>query len=168
MDAGATFLVELSYTAPLCLVAGVAVVLAWWTRSRSAPLPPMVPNPPRGYAVGPPDRIAYASLVEGRFLPSVDLLGRRLARVVEERYHVQIDQRAGHYPDSIQLPEPLTITGLLDHLLSAYRAAERAESPTWINLGWPWLRRFRQRRAASEFTAVLREAQIAFPALEAA
>jgi len=167
MDATSTFLVELSYTVPLVVIGALAVLLAWWTRRRSAPLPAMVPTPPWGDAIGPPDRIAYASLVEGRFLPSVDLLGRRLARIVEERYHVPIDAHTNLYPEAIRLPPPLTLGGLLDHLLRAYRAAVRAEAPTWGNQWLPWLHRFRQRRAESEFTAVVREVAIAFPALEA-
>jgi len=167
MDPGSTLLVELTYTVPLFLVAGTLILLAWWSRSRAAPLPARTPSPPRGYGIDPADKIAYSSLAEGRYLPAIDLLGRRLALVVERRYHVHLDRTHGFYPEAIRLPPPLKLGDVLDHLLSAYRAAARAETTSWLNEQWTWLRRRRQQRAADEFTYVLAEVAAALPALEA-
>ncbi len=168
MNSEHAFLAELSYAIPLVVAIVLALLVAWWSRARTGKLPSMVPAPPPGHAVSSPDKSVYLSLSDGRFLLTIDLLGRRLARAVEGRYHVKLEEARALASLEVELPEPLTLSGVLDDLLGAYRTAAVAERPSWLNARWAWLRRRRHLRAASRFSIVLDEVKAALAALEAA
>ena len=168
MDASSTFLAELSYAIPLLIAIVLILLVAYWSRARSAALPSMNASRPPGYSVASVDKTAYLSLEEGRFLPTIDLLGRRLARSVEGRYHVRLEEARSLASVELELPSSLTLAGVLDDLLKAYRAAEAAETASWLNGHWPWLLRRRRARASTRFATVLREVSTALGTLEAA
>lgn len=168
MSSIALWLVELSYAIPFVLAVVLALVVTVWSRARTAKLPGTVPLPPPGQSIASPDKSVYLSLADGRLLLTLDLLGRRLARAVEGRYHVRLEEARDLASIEIQLPEPLTLAGVLDDLLRAYRTALAAERPSWLNARWPWLARRRHRRAARRFATVLEEVKVALGAIEVA
>ncbi len=162
-------LAELSYAVPLVIVAVATVAVAWWTQSRTRSLPRASASPRWATGLEPPEAGAYDALAQGRYIPTLNLLGRRLAIVLKERFDLDIGHRraldVGEL--TVPLPESLTIPRLVDDLLAAYRAAARAETPTWTNLQIPWLRHRREERARQEFSAIVEELALAFPILEA-
>jgi len=167
MDLGSTVLAELSYAVPLILALGVAVLVAWWTRSRSASLPPLAASPARDFSIGTADRIVYTSLADGRLLPTIDFLGRRLAQTVEAKLHVPIDRMRTLEAKTLVLESSLSLPAVLDDLLRAYRVAARAEAPGGLNARWPWLHRRRAARARDDFVHVVHEVSTALRSLEA-
>lgn len=166
MDLGSTVLAELSYAVPLLIAIGTALAIAWWTRSRVAPLPSLTASASPDFSIGAIDRTVYTSLASGRFLPTIDLLGRRLAQTVERKLHVPIDRMRSLPASALALPSSLSLPAVLDDLLRAYRVAARAEAPAGLNARWAWLRRQREARARDAFTHVVSEVSVALAHLE--
>ncbi len=164
----AEFVAELSYAVPLVLIAAATVGVAWWTQSRTRALPRATPMPRPWTGLEPPEAGALVALGQERYLPTLNLLGRRLAVVLKERLGLDIAERRGLAVGELTVPLPgtLTLPQLVDDLLAAYRAAARAETPTWWNEQVPWLHRRRVARAREEFAAIVGELAQALPALE--
>lgn len=159
---------ELSYAVPLVLVAATMVGVAYWTHARTRTLPKASATPRPSSGLEPPEAGAYLALTQGRYVPALNLLGRRLAIDLKEKFGLDIGERRGLDVGelTVPLPESLTIPQLVDDLLVAWRAAARAETPTWTNQQLPWILHRRQARAQEEFAAIVAELALAFPILE--
>jgi len=163
------FLTDPSFDLPLVLAVVLAVMVGWWVRARTAPLPSMVARPGHEWWNKRPDTVAYVALEQGRYFLALSALWLRLATVVHEHLHVGIDSRHDLDRASMEteLPPPLTLRRVVRSLSRAYGSAYRAELPSWLELRWPWLQRRAKRRAERDFDRAVHDVAEALPVLEA-
>jgi|SRR5580658_5353584 hypothetical protein len=164
------FLSDPTYGIPLLIAAVLTLAVSWWSLSRTATPPPLLPGVAPEFWRIQMDSRAYYTLERGEYLVAVDALGRRLGGVVDQKFHIKIGHRADLDAPSVDrvLPSPLTLRSLVSDLSRAYYSAYWAEEPGWLSGRWPWLHRRVQRRAARDFRRVTDEIARALPALEAA
>jgi hypothetical protein len=157
-----------TYGIPLLIAVGLTVSVAWWSRLRTAEIPPMSPTHAPEFWRIQLDSRAYFTLQRGQYLVAVDGLGRRLATVVREKFHLQIGNRSELDSPQVDrlLPRPLTLRALVEDLTKAYFSAFWAEDPGWVARRWEWWHRRQQRRAARDFARVTGELDLAFAVLE--
>jgi hypothetical protein len=162
-------LTDPTYGLPLVVAGAAAMAVTAWVLQRRFLPPPLTPYATRRAWMQRPDTAAYVGASQGRYLPTVELLGRRLAQVLYDRYQLRIDDPRGlrRHPELPSLPTVGTVSALVDELFRAFRAADLAEG---LNLGnsWAWLRHHRQLQAARAVARVAADVQAALPLLEAA
>ena len=165
----AALLSDPSYAIPLVLALVAAVGLGGWGWMRRSSPDVSVWRPTRGRAGLRPEAAAAVGLREGRYLPTIDLLGRRLGAALSERYHVRIDRpaelRALRYRSP--LPPGMTVAGVVHALVRAYRSAYVAEFAPRDATGPSWFQRRREARAGRDFARAVGALTITLKLLEA-
>ena len=161
-------LTDPTYGLPFAVGVVATMAVAWWAFGRRATPPPLVPYASRRPWMHRPDTAAYQGLERGHFTPAVELLGRRLAEVLYNRYELRLDDRRALLTDARipPLPGVVDLSALVDDLFQAFRSAQRAEMPN-VGNSWAWYRRYRQSVAARDFVRITTEMAGAIPVLEA-
>jgi hypothetical protein len=163
------FFTDPTYDVPLVIAAALIVGLSWWSLVRTKPLGSATLRPGSDGLAQWSAPLAFASLQQGHYFPTLYGLWQRLATTVLDRFGVRIE--SGHVPDSPVLyrvlPDPLTLRRVVRDVTRAYYSAFWAERPSWLALQWPWLKRRQQRRAAADFARAVADLARALKALEA-